>query len=65
MEIIIRGRTKMGRTRSQQEDQLRKEWGPTISDEQLDKLKHLEKKAEGITGSKDNFINAGMIDQVK
>ena len=66
MEIIIRDSTKkMGRTRSQQEEQLRKEWGPTLTDAQLDKLKHIERKVEETTGSKDNYINAGLIDKVK
>lgn len=65
MYIIIKNSTKTGRTRSQQEEQLRKEWGPTLSDEQLDKLKFVEKKAEELTGSKDNFMPASLIDQVK
>ncbi len=65
MEIIIRGRSKMGRTRAQIEGELRKEWGPTLTDAQLDKLKFLEKKVDEATGSKDNFIRAGLIDKVE
>jgi len=65
MEIIIRGKTKFGRTRSEQEENLRKEWGPTIKDEQLDKLKYIEKKLNDKERSNDNFIPAGMIDEVK
>ena len=34
----------IGKTRSEQEKNLRKEWGSTLSDEQLDKCKYLEKK---------------------
>ena len=64
MYIIVKNSTKMGRTRSQMEEQLRKEWGPTITDEQLDKLKFLEKKVDEATGSKDNFVRAGLIDKV-
>lgn len=65
MYIIIKGKTKFGRSRSEQEENLRKEWGPTMNEEQLDKLKHLEKKCEEKTGTKDTFIAAGTIDQVK
>ena len=65
MEIIIRGKSKIGRTRSEHEENLRKEWGPTITDEQLDKCKHLEKIAKEDLGSKDNFISAHVLDQVK
>lgn len=57
MEIIIKNKAKLGRTRSEQESNLRKEWGPTMSDEQLDKVKFLEKKAKELTGNKDNFVS--------
>lgn len=63
--IIITGKTKIGRTRSEQEVNLRKEWGGTITDEQLDKMKHLEKKIEKETGSKDNFLKPQIVDMVK
>lgn len=65
MHIIIRGETKFGRTRSEQEENMRKEWGSTITDEQLDKLKHMEKRIKEKTGSKDNFVDAHIIDEVK
>ncbi len=65
MEIIIRGKARFGRNRSEQEQNLRKEWGSTMSDEALDKIKHLEKKSKEITGS--DAVPFGQIDtgQVK
>jgi hypothetical protein len=68
MEIIIRGKDehqKLGRTRSEQEANLRKEWGSTMSDEQLDKCKWLEKKKKEFDGSGKNFIPGHQIDVVK
>jgi len=65
MHIIIKGKTKIGRTRSEQEINLRKEWGPTMTDEQLSKLKHAEKKAEEEMGSKGNFFPLIDVDKVK
>ena len=66
MEIIIRGKhDHFGKTRSEQEMNMRKEWGQTMTDEQLDKLKHLEKKAKDGSGSKKNFIRLIDVDEVK
>lgn len=65
MEIIIRGKTKFGRTRSEQEQNLRKEWGSTVTDEQLDKFKYLEKRAKEHSGSDQNFISAIDVDNLK
>ena len=66
MHIIIKGKhDHYGKTRSEQEGNLRKEWGRTISDEQLDKLKFLEKKRKALDGSKKNFITGNIIDLVK
>jgi len=69
MYIIIKNKkgkpNNIGKTRSEQEENLRKEWGPTITNEQLDKLKFLEKKMKQKTGSQDNFVDAHVIDQVK
>jgi hypothetical protein len=64
MANIITSKSKIGRTRSEQEENLRKEWGATITDEQLDKMKFVEKKARDITGSGDNFIGAHDIDKI-
>ena len=68
MEIIIRGKNeqhKLGKTRSEQETNLRKEWGFTMSDEQLDKCKWLEKKKKEVDGSTKNFIPGHHIDEVE
>jgi len=68
MEIIIRGKNehqKFGKTRSEQEENLRKEWGSTITDEQLDKLKFHERKIKEKTGLKKNFVRGQVIDRVK
>jgi len=63
--IIIKGRTSYGKTRSEQESNLRKEWGQTITDSQLDKLKFIEGKEKKRTGSKKNFITGIDIDKCK
>lgn len=65
VEVIIKGKASIGRTRSEQEKNLRKEWGATMSDKNLDKLEHLEKKGKEQTGSKDNFISQADIDEVE
>ena len=68
MYIIIKGKNshhKVGKTRSEQEENLRKEWGKTMSDEQLDKLKYLERKKKEKDGSSKNFITGIDIDKVK
>jgi len=63
--IIIKGKTKLGRSRSEQETNLRKEFGATMSDENLDKLKHLEKKLKEDKGAKGSFIPQTEIEDVK
>ncbi len=65
MEVIIRGKAKFGKTRSEQEMNLRKEWGQTVTDEQLDKIKHLEKRTKEQTGSDGNFIGPIEADELK
>ena len=67
-QIIIKGdndHEKFGKTRSEQEKNMRKEWGSTISNEQLDKLKFLERKMKKKTGQDKVFIPAHEIDSVK
>lgn len=65
MEIIIRGKhDHFGKTRSEQEMNMRKEWGTTMTDEQFDKLKFLERKIKDKNGSKKNFITGIDIDKV-
>jgi hypothetical protein len=61
MEIIIRGNTKFGKTRSEQEANLRKEGMKSLSDEQLDRVKFLERKVRESTGSKENTIGQHII----
>ena len=66
MHIIIRGKhDHFGKTRSEQETNMRKEWGYTMTDEQLDKLKYLERKIRDRSGSRKNFIRLNDVDQVK
>ncbi len=66
MHIIIKGKhDHFGKTRSEQEINMRKEWGFTMNNEQLDKLKFLERKIKDKTGSKKNFITGIDIDKVK
>ncbi len=66
MEIIIRGgqNDKYGKTRSEQEENIRKEGGRTMSEEKLDKLKFLERKIKEKTGQTKNFIRGQDIDEV-
>jgi hypothetical protein len=66
MHIIIKGKhDHVGKTRSEQEENLRKEWGSSITDEQLDKLKYMERKVKDSSGQKKNFIRGQDIDKVK
>jgi len=61
MEIIIRGKSKFGRTRSEQEQNLRKEGMSSLNDEQLDRVKFLEKRVKNEQGSKENFIGQHIV----
>ncbi|MCK4384657.1 MAG: hypothetical protein KAW52_00195 [candidate division Zixibacteria bacterium] len=63
--IIVKGKTKIGKTRSEQEVNMRKEWGPTMNDKNLDKLKFLEKKAKKETGSSENFFPQTEVEKVE
>lgn len=66
IHIIIRGKhDHFGKTRSEQEINLRKEWGFTMNDGQLDKLKYLERKIKEGSGQTKNFIRGQDIDRVK
>lgn len=44
---------------------MRKEWGQTMTDGQLDKLKYIERKKKDYDGSSKNFITGIDIDKVK
>lgn len=63
--IIIPKCDSFGKTRSEHEENMRKEWGSTMSDEQLDKLKYLERKSKDKYGSSKNFITGIDIDKVR
>jgi len=62
--IIIKGKTSMGKTRSEQETNMRKEWGHTMDDGQLDKIKFLEKKTTEKTGGKKVFVHLHKIEDM-
>ena len=65
MHIIIKGKhDHFGKTRSEQETNMRKEWGQTMNDGQLDKLKWLEKKKKDYDGSTKNFIPGHHIGEI-
>ena len=60
MVYIITKKT-LGKTRSEQEKNLRKEgWGKSLTDEQLSKCKYLEKK----TGMKYGVLSQPVINKV-
>lgn len=65
VNIIIRGKSTIGKTRSEQEENLRREWGRTMTDEQLDKMKFVEKVAKRDTGSEENFFRTNITDFVE
>jgi len=65
MHIIIKGRNTLGKMRSEQEKNLRKEWGRTMNDEQLNKLEYSERKIKEQTGADVNFARLTDIDKVK
>ncbi len=53
LQIIIKGKNKYGKTRSEQEENLRKDGHTAMSDENLEKCKWIEKRygvKEGFTG---------------
>ncbi len=55
---------KFGKTRSEHEENMRKEWGHTMTDDQLDKLKFFEKRKKNIDGSTKNFATGIDIDRM-
>jgi len=67
-EIIIKWNKKHGKCRSEIETNLRKEgWGSSITAEQIDKCKFIEKKIEQVYGTDDGktFVKTTMIDALK
>jgi len=63
--IIIKGKSSLGKTRSEQEMNLRKEWGSTMNDGQLDKLRYSERKFKDRVGMKPKFARLTDVDKVK
>jgi len=59
--IIIKNKTKFGYTRSEQEQNLRREGMRSLSDEQLDRVKFLEKRVKNEQGSTENNIGQHII----
>jgi len=59
--IIIKNKTKFGYTRSEQEQNLRREGMRSLSDEQLDRVKFLEKRVKNEQGSTDNYIGQHVV----
>ncbi len=62
--IITKKPDNYGKTRSQHEENMRKEWGHTMTDAQLDKLKFFEKRKKDIDGSTKNFATGIDIDRM-
>ena len=58
VNIIIKDRTKFGKTFSEIETNLRKEGQSSMSDDQLARCKYLEKVAKNKYGLKDSLLNA-------
>ncbi|MFA6315746.1 MAG: hypothetical protein WC648_05265 [Candidatus Paceibacterota bacterium] len=53
--IIIKGKSRFGNTRSEQEENLRREGMRSLSDEQLDRLKYIERKFKEKTGAPQSY----------
>ena len=61
--IIIPKCDSLGKTRSEQERNLRKHWDmQTMSDVQLDKLKHIENKRRDKWGFTKQFVGLDIVD---
>lgn len=65
MHIIIKGKSRFGQTRSEQEVNLRKEGFIGMSDENLDKCKWLEKKLKKRHGADTSFLRQTDISKVE
>ena len=60
LQIIIRGKNKYGKTRSEQESNLRKDGFTGMKDDNFDKLKWVEKKL----GIKGGFIRQTDLEKI-
>lgn len=66
VEVIIKWEPKHGKSRSEIEKNLRKEgWGSSLTEEQIDKCAHLEKKAKEKHGLTESTMRTTNIDKVK
>lgn len=64
--VILKDRPyRLGKHRSEQEENIRKEGMRTMTDEQLDKCKFVEKKCKEILGASKSFFDKSEIDKVK
>ena len=61
MYFIIKNKAKFGHTRSEQETNLRKEGMRSLSDEQFDHMKFVEKKIKDKFGSTENFVRQDQV----
>jgi hypothetical protein len=59
--IIIKDKTKFGYTRSEQEQNLRREGMRSLSDEQLDRVKFLEKRLKNEQGMRESQIGQHVV----
>jgi len=61
LQIIIKGKSTYGKTRSEQEENLRKDGFKGMDDINLDRCKWMEKKSKEKTGSSKGFIDQASI----
>ena len=65
-EIIIKWKPKHGKSRSEIETNLRKEgWGSSITSEEIDKCKFLEKKIKDKYGANHSHVRTTFINGVR
>ncbi len=66
VEIIIGWKQKHGKTRSEIEKNMRKEgWGSSLTEEEIDKCEHLERKAKEKFGLTESSMRTTNINKVK
>lgn len=65
MDIIIRKGNPHGKRRSEIEQELQKEgWGASLTEEQIDKARFLERKIKETHGADKSFIRKDLVDKV-
>lgn len=65
LQIIIKGKTTYGKTRSEQESNLRKDGLVSMDDTNYEKCKWLEKKIREKYGSEENYVRQNDLANVK